>query len=423
MKASCSALIPSEVVLPDGKLLLAFSGGDDSLALLSVLSKVAKDRSEALYVNHALRLDEELIKEEERNRKNAEALGIPLHIVRLEKGEVKALSKKKRIGIEAAARELRYGALKSYMTSGGFSRILTAHHKDDQAETLIMRMLSSSPFYAWRGIIKDDETLYRPFLGYFKKDILSYLETTGLTPSVDSTNDDTAYRRNFIRHNLMPFLSEDAKETMASIAENVSEIRSQRSIKPIFQGFYISYSRHDFLSSPRFLIDDAVFEASSYLRNGDRLSRAIIESVIEKTEVGKGRLNTSGLIFLFSDKEVRIYPECPDYLSLIGDCPIWDRLRLEVGGIGDALTLSFPIADLVSPVIIRTAREGDFIELKCGWKKISELMKDQRVPYSLVIEDKKGIVAYFARPFGGRDRLTKRFLGIHGDNVALALIN
>ena len=192
MKASCSGRIPDSVPLPEGRLLLAFSGGDDSLALLSVLSEKARSRSAALYVNHGIRPEDELIAEEERNRENARLAGIPLCIARLGRGEVEALAARKGTGIEAAARELRYRALFSYMEEHGYQHILTAHHLDDQAETVAMRMLSSSPFYAWGGIRREDGVLFRPFLSFRKDEILSYLDARGLVPSVDSTNADTS---------------------------------------------------------------------------------------------------------------------------------------------------------------------------------------------------------------------------------------
>ena len=99
-----------------------------------------------------------------------------------------------------------------------------------------------------------------------------------------------------------------------------------------------------------------------------------------------------------------------------------DGLMLRIGGEGDGLTLRIPLSSLSAPALIRSAREGDVIALKGADKKVSELMKDQRVPYAVVIEDRNGIVAYLARPFGGRDRLSRRFLGASGESVALALI-
>lgn len=421
MKASCSGLIPEDIILPEGRLLIAFSGGDDSLALLSLASRLAHGRSEALYVNHALRGDAELGAEEERNRSNAALLGIPFSIIRLGKGAVEKLAERKSIGTEAAARELRYEALERYRAEHGFDWILTAHHRDDQAETVAMRMLSRSPFYAWGGIRRYDGHIFRPLLSVSKSDILSYISAEGLEPSIDSTNSDTAYMRNSIRHRLMPLISEEAKDTMARIAENVASFRSRFSLKPSFSGFYISYSRDAFLSAPPFLAEEAVYEANAAF-GGERVSRALVERVRKKAAEGCGSIASSSLVFMFSLDEVRIYPELPSFALPLSE-GFALPLSLSLSYVReDELTLSIPIHSLIGPAIIRDAREGDIIELKGGRKRVSELIRDQKVPYAIVIEDRKGIVCCLTRLFGGRDRLARRFLGEEGEPVALALI-
>ena len=422
-KVSSNGLIPSDVILPPGRLLLAFSGGDDSLALLSILSEIAPERTEALYVNHAIRGEEELEAEEELNRCNAAILGIPLHIERLGRGRVEELSREKGIGIEAAARTLRYEALRRYASENGFDRILTAHHRDDQAETVAMRMLASAPFYAWSAIVRDDGVLCRPLLPYWKSEILGYLASTGLTPSVDSTNDDTAYSRNRIRQALMPALSIEAKDMMATIAENVAVFRERHRIEPSFSGFYLAYNRKDIISSPRFAAERAVYEANASLGSSLRISRNAIDSILAKAAEGRGSLSVGDLGFVFTKDEMRIYPSLPDFAVPLEDgAMVADGLMLRIGDEGDGLTLRIPLSSLSAPALIRSAREGDVIALKGADKKVSELMKDQRVPYAVVIEDRNGIVAYLARPFGGRDRLSRRFLGASGESVALALI-
>ena len=420
---SSNGLIPSDVKLPSGRLLLAFSGGDDSLALLSILSEIAPERTEALYVNHALRSDEELDAEEELNSRNADLLGIPLHIERLGHGKVEALSRRMGIGVEAAARALRYEVLRRYALEHGFDRILTAHHRDDQAETVAMRMLSSAPFYAWSAIVRDDGLLYRPLLPYWKSEILSYLASRCLIPSVDSTNADTAYSRNRIRRYLMPALSAEAKDMMALIAENVAVFRSRYRIEPSFSGFYIAYDRTALLAAPRFASERAIYEANAALGSSVRLSRTMIESVLVKVEEGRGRMSSGNLEFMFTKDDVRIFPAISETVEPFADgVHVAGNLALMIGNDGDGLTLRLPVHSLIPPVIIRTAREGDSILLKDSAKKVSELMKDQRVPYAFVIEDRSGIVAYLARPFGGRDRLSRRFIGVPGEPVALALI-
>ena len=418
----CSGRIPEGVGLPAGRLLLAFSGGDDSLALLSVLSEKAPERSAALYVNHGLRPDGELLDEERRNRRNAKLLGVPFDVIRLGRGSVESLARRKCIGVEAAARELRYEALMRYKDENGFDWILTAHHLDDQAETVAMRMLSSSPFYAWSGIRRCDGAVYRPFLGFPKREIIRYLEARQLVPSVDSTNSDLAYRRNFLRHMVMPHLSDDSKIMMAHIAENVAAFRDRYSLKPSSSGFYIAYDRNLFLSSPRFLVDQAVYDANARFGR-ERVSRAMISSVLEKAFDGSGRLESSGMVFMFTKDEVRIYPELvPFAMPFSMDMALPCNAALSKVQHPDALTLRVQLQHLSQPVVVRDAREGDVIALKGGRRKISQLMKDQKVPYSVVVEDRDGIAICFMRAFGGRDRLSKRLLGSEGEPIALALI-
>ena len=102
---SCSGLIP------EGRLLAAFSGGEDSLYMLMLLAREAGERTEAAYVDHGIRSRAELEREIGLNRENAARLGIRLHIITLAPGAVAALAREKGIGVEAAARTLRYGAL------------------------------------------------------------------------------------------------------------------------------------------------------------------------------------------------------------------------------------------------------------------------------------------------------------------------
>lgn len=187
-----SGRIPDGIRIPDGKLLLAFSGGSDSLFLLSILSLLAPERTEAVYVNHSLRPREELDREIALNKNNAGKLGIPLSVFTIPKGSINSLSTEKNCGIEAAARELRYKILLEKARKDGFDWILTAHHREDQAETVLMRILSGSPFTSYQGIARADGMLFRPLLSVAKKDIMAYLEKSGLEWSEDSTNSDTS---------------------------------------------------------------------------------------------------------------------------------------------------------------------------------------------------------------------------------------
>lgn len=421
LKALCNGLIPEGFSLPDGRLLLAFSGGEDSLFLMSLLSLIAPERSAALYVNHGIRSGAELEREEAINAHNASLLGIPLVIKRIPEGDIKRLAKEGNIGIEAAARELRYGILRSYARDNGFDRILTAHHMDDQAETVIMRLLSSAPFYALGGIRRDDGMICRPLLDVPKETIRRGVARLGLEVSEDSTNSDTGYLRNSIRHRIMPMISPECRILLSRIADNVAELRKKAVILDGGDGFFLEYNREEFLSLDRLSQELTIFAAAEKLGLHGRFSRKLAAEIIDRIEIGSGRLLLPSISVFPNGELFRIYPVLDRFVSG------WDWNEMCIGRLClrsehvDSRTLIIDPEVVRPPVIFRSSEEGDRIHLRTGWKKVSELEKEWRVPYSAVLEDRIGVIAVFGAVFGGRDRLSSRFMDHPGVPVTLAL--
>ena len=421
MKALCNGLIPEGFSLPEGRLLLAFSGGEDSLFLMSLLSLIAPERSAALYVNHGIRSGAELEREEAINAHNASMLGIPLVIKRIPEGDIKRLAKEGNIGIEAAARELRYGILRSYARDNGFDRILTAHHMDDQAETVIMRLLSSAPFYALGGIRRDDGMICRPLLDVPKETIRRGVARLGLEVSEDSTNSDTGYLRNSIRHRIMPMISPECRILLSRIADNVAELRKKAVILDGGDGFFLEYNREEFLSLDRLSQELTIFAAAEKLGLHGRFSRKLAAEIIDRIEIGSGRLLLPSISVFPNGELFRIYPVLDRFVSG------WDWNEMCIGRLClrsehvDSRTLIIDPEVVRPPVIFRSSEEGDRIHLRTGWKKVSELEKEWRVPYSAVLEDRIGVIAVFGAVFGGRDRLSSRFMDHPGVPVTLAL--
>ena len=407
--------------MPEGRLLLAFSGGEDSLFLMSLLSLIAPERSAALYVNHGIRSGAELEREEAINAHNASMLGIPLVIKRIPEGDIKRLAKEGNIGIEAAARELRYGILRSYARDNGFDRILTAHHMDDQAETVIMRLLSSAPFYALGGIRRDDGMICRPLLDVPKETIRKGVARLGLEVSEDSTNSDTGYLRNSIRHRIMPMISPECRGLLSRIADNVAELRKKAVILDGGDGFFLEYNREEFLSLDRLSQELTIFAAAEKLGLHGRFSRKLAAEIINRIEIGSGRLLLPSISVFPNGELFRIYPVLDRFVSG------WDWNEMCIGRLClrsehvDSRTLIIDPEVVRPPVIFRSSEEGDRIHLRTGWKKVSELEKEWRVPYSAVLEDRIGVIAVFGAVFGGRDRLSSRFMDHPGVPVTLAL--
>ena len=308
---------------------------------------------------------------------------------------------------------MRYRLLREKADNEHFDWILTAHHREDQAETVLMRILSGSPFTSYQGIRREDGKIFRPLLSVPKSEIMDYLQLRKLEYSEDSTNSDTDYLRNDIRHNIMPLISDTERNILSRIAENTEAFRNRiPSIKITDRYFYKTLDRNEFIGAFPFQKEEAVYSVLSSFGEKNRVSRSLIDDVCSKAEEGKGRIIISSAVFFFTSDEIRIYPSISDFVTLFEkDEARYRNILLGVTPHHDNLTLRIDTSKLVPPVILRTSREGDRIILKDGERKISDMEKNLRIPYSLVIEDRSGIKAFFSRFLGGRDRLSLDMLG------------
>jgi tRNA(Ile)-lysidine synthase len=194
-------LNPAPAQLPGaGKILIGFSGGPDSVCLASLLLQSMPSREVlALHVDHGL--DERSAERAAAAVEIAEQLG--LHC-RLEEVSVEP-----RKGPEADARKARYEVFSHYLNADDV--LLTAHHADDQAETILMRLLRGSSPRGLAGIPRQRRMasgwIARPLLDWTRNDILDWLDHHQLQWVEDPTNLDTSLDRNYLRQHIMPALS------------------------------------------------------------------------------------------------------------------------------------------------------------------------------------------------------------------------
>ena len=410
----------SSLKLPEGRrFVVAFSGGIDSLALVLMMKKEERKRSAAVYVDHSLRPREELDEEISLNIRNARALSIPLYIIRLGEGSVSLLAKEKDIGIEAAARTLRYEALERFRSENGYDFILTAHHLDDQSETLLMRMLSSSTFWAWAGIRRREGNLIRPILSTTKDEIRRVVVASGLKWSEDSTNSDLSYRRNWIRRNILPSLSLEAKRTMEAIAENVSSFPGTQVAAEYHGSFWVKLDRSSFLSSRPWDREKAIFSSLSRLGNRDRIRRGVVREIEKGAERGSGRTEIGDIVIRYRKNSIDFYCIPQPFLSPYRGEETLLPLGLSISTEkGDSLSLRIPDSALKG-AYIRKNSENDVIELRDGERKVSSLLKEYHLPYAMVLEKGGIIEAVFMSFLGGRDRLDGDLIGKNGIIVAI----
>ncbi len=202
-------------------ILVALSGGADSVCLLHCLLALADEFNlslSAAHVNHMLRGDEA-----ERDEQFAKELCSHFNIICYsEKFSVKEIAQKNKQSIEEAGRDVRYSYFKSLQDQHKIDYIATAHHQDDNIETVVMRFLRGSGIRGLSGIsFINDRNVIRPLLNISKNEILSYIENNALTYVTDSSNESCEYHRNKIRNELIPQLEELNPGFKQSLARNI----------------------------------------------------------------------------------------------------------------------------------------------------------------------------------------------------------
>ncbi len=217
---SCRRLIP-----PGSKLLAAVSGGSDSIALLHLLVKLkdplALGKLAVAHVNHGLRgaasdEDERFV------RRLCDTLEVACYSTRLKGLDAKGG------GIEHNARIMRYDFLLRTMRDHGFDLAATGHTVNDQAETVLMRMMRGTGIRGLVGIHRRrDDGIVRPLLDLGREELRAWLGMHGWQYREDSSNEDVSLTRNRLRRDVIPILAAVTPEAVphvASIADNASHI-------------------------------------------------------------------------------------------------------------------------------------------------------------------------------------------------------
>jgi len=335
-----------ELGLRDRALLVAVSGGSDSVCLLAILARLAEPLGLRLAVGH---VDHGLRGEESREdarfvEEQADALQLPFGLRAVDPyGLREGTSSRARPTVQEAARQLRYEALYALADAVGATRILTAHHADDQAETVLLRLLRGSGPEGLGGIpeVSPDGRVVRPLLEVPRAELERYRDERGLAFREDSSNARDDYARNRLRHHWLPQLARDFNPSLLRAVGGLAEAqrRDAEWIDTLVEQALDSRVEPSGVEGSEWVIRQAGWESLP-----DALARRAVKRLLERAGGGRDitrRHLLRVLAFLRQGREARVGAvlELPGGLRLRADrSTFWlarlspaDRAGLPVG--------------------------------------------------------------------------------------------
>lgn len=294
---------------------VAVSGGSDSTTLLLSLAKAAQKNGWkvfVIHVNHNLRSEESshdaLFVEVLCKKLKMAGYNVECAVRTLEKGAVLQLSKKSKMGLEAAARALRYKEFAKFCKEKNCAYLFTAHTKSDNLETLVMRFMEGSFEKGLCGIRAcrkmGDFFVARPLLDFFHKDILQYLSEAHQDYCIDSTNCDIRFKRNKIRNLIIPLLDEVAPSWAQSVLNGAKDAQAlddfldeqSKALTYTLSEGEATFCTKVLKDAPQVVSQRAVFAAISKVAPGKRVPRKVIVELLKLLKrKGRGAVVVMGV--------------------------------------------------------------------------------------------------------------------------------
>ena len=404
------------------KIALGLSGGVDSIALFHLLVTEYKESYKelvAFHINHGLR---------EQSYEEAEFVEnfVKNYNVKFYKKELnmKDLVRDSHTSEEMLARKLRYEAFEEMSSLEGGVKLITAHHKNDQVENILMRLLSGRSM-DYNLMIEEKTTIgklevYRPLLNELKADLEQYADKNDLKYYVDSTNFDTDYTRNNIRHNIIPLLNDvnaasfDNLINFSSYYQNINT-ELKNNVLEVKDDYVISkeedkveLDKEKLLKNTKegiyFLLRDILANNFCIFDVKQKALFTIIEDLKNRNSNKSYDLkNNLKIISEYNSIYIhKIEKKCyNDKIELIIDevdinkVYTFHQSSFLITTTNNSSEVGFNKEDL--PLIVTTKRDGDRIQRGKVSKKLSRLFIDEKIPKELrdklpVIRNKDGVL-------------------------------
>ncbi len=409
MKDKVAEYIKVYNMIPDGSsILVALSGGQDSMCLIHILMKIKEEKSlkiSAAHMEHGIRQGDS-ISDMEFVRSYCENNGIKLYVKQV---DIPELAAKQGKGIEQTAREQRYGFFEELYRTEDIDLIATAHHGNDQAESIIINLVRGAALDGISGMAPVNGKYIKPFLCVTKREIEQYCSEESIQYKVDSTNSDVNYTRNYVRHIINPLLAAINPDFTETIMRNSEYIRAEKYyLERISENIYNEIAAENdgevLINVQRLMGYDEVIRARIYrkaaLRTGVKqdlyaVHYTLIDGMADKCRKGavldmpgglKVSLGHGGMLFSTRKSSIYIPPVAvngPGIYSLGKAKVIIEETDVVpnsfVKGIEYVDKEKWPLE-----TILRTRLSGDmFRQINGGQKKLKKLFIDKKIDKSI----------------------------------------
>lgn len=381
---------------PGDTLICAVSGGADSIALLFacyLLRDTLDFHLEAAHFNHHLR-GEESQRDEDFVRDFCRGYGIPLHL----SGGTIVPGKK---GLEAAARDARYAFLRSLP-----GKVATAHTADDNAETVLMRLIRGTGLKGLGAIAPVSGNILRPMLLVTRQEVEDFLTEWGLPHVEDSSNESDDFLRNRVRHHILPLLAGENPQFCRNLSRTALGLREDEQVLqglsqwqsptveelknqpgPLCRRYLAAFLKESGVKEPE---ETHILQAEALLFSPNPSARASLPGGV-----------TLGRVY---DRLAVVSPgEAPAPVTLsAGEALLWGDYRIccreENLSTDDPNT--FRLCPQ-GPLVVRSRRSGDSIRLPGGTKSLKKLFIDRKIPAAQregipVLCDDRGVLAVYS---------------------------
>lgn len=372
------------LISENDKILIAFSGGPDSMFLYYILKTLQKEynlKISLIYINHNLRDDVD--NDIKIVTKFAKENDVKLYIKNI---DVKKYAKENKKSIELAARELRYEIINKTLIEIEYNKIATGHNLDDNVETLIFRLIRGTSTKGLKGIPIKRGNIIRPILHFEKNEIIKFLNEKNIEYVNDYTNLENDYTRNYIRNKIFPMFSNINLNFKVKINELIEEMNYDKisenkiALIKMLENKKVKLSREKINN-----IYNSLYDTEDNLKKEGTKEFEIGEDYILRKEYDKIEILKKEKKKINFENEIIKINTLKKWNSF--EIGIFDDEVKNLINIHEKFKNDFKmkfykinINEKIGEIDIRSRNNGDRIKLKnIGYKKIKKILIDKKI--------------------------------------------